>query len=507
MYSALHRFIECSRCDHFRNKSSDFRSTRQEADNMYLLFMDRYGLVIPSSEEEHHNVIFSENVESNMLLTENSLRHILDGQFTSNRRWVFELKFPIAVKSIGWPPDMFLEFLQPCDPAQLVTAIDGQSRTVLHWTAKHFGYWACTWNRRDACPDDTMVNSYATLLKKFISMGADIHAVNSQYETPLMTALHQFQTFNDWPTCALAIQRWGEILVEAGVILSHYIQVENPLLRSLAGKSRAWESGNGYMLFPHETQLLIVDNSILAAEIQFCRPVQVWERRTSPGAWDTDPRLPTRSIFGPQWGEDHSLFWHKVEKVEIYSKHYLVQETSRADTPFYSLKDMKENLRALFGGTQDDHGLVASTILRDRSRGEAKIPLLRDRASSVPPEATHRQYNRLPTILGSAVEAVLGLHRWIPIFYRCAIGSMRVWRLGTLASDGCWSEHNPRFFPSFHFRSAEERLQAEDDWEVQLLREQGGVDAVKRFAQRFCPDLRDQVEQELATSRSTLDLS
>jgi hypothetical protein len=106
---------------------------------MYLLFMDRYGLVIPSSEEEHHNVIFSENVESNMLLTENSLRHILDGQFTSNRRWVFELKFPIAVKSIGWPPDMFLEFLQPCDPAQLVTAIDGQSRTVLHWTAKHLG--------------------------------------------------------------------------------------------------------------------------------------------------------------------------------------------------------------------------------------------------------------------------------------------------------------------------------------------------------------------------------
>jgi hypothetical protein len=61
--------------------------------------------------------------------------------------------------------------------------------------------------------------------------------------------------------------------------------------------------------------------------------------------------------------------------------------------------------------------------------------------------------------------------------------------------------------PSFDSRSAKERLLAKDDWEVQLLREHGNVDAVKRFAHRFCPNLSDLVEQELATSRAIMDLS
>jgi hypothetical protein len=486
---------------------NDFRSARQKADDIYYLFMNRYGLIIPTSEEDHHNITFSEDVASNMLLTESSLRQVLSGQFASAHSWTFELKFPVAMRSIGWPPDTFLEFLQPYDTAQLITATDGKARTVLHWAAKHFGYWACAWNTRDSCPDDTMVNSYAALLKKLISMGADVHAVNSLYETPLMTALHQFMTFTDWTACALAIKRWGEILVEAGIVLNRYIQVENALLRSLAGKSQAWESNIHYMLLPHMTQLLIVEGSILAAEIQFCRPIDVWECRTSPGAWDTESRLPTRSFLRPPRRGDHSLFWHEVERVRIYSEPYLIQGTSRSAMPFYSLEDSEDNWTALFEGTQDDHGLVARTILRDRSRSEAKIPLLRDRASSVPPELTRKRYNRLPTLSSPVREIILGNDRWIPVVYRCLIDSMKIWRPGTFTIDGCWSEDNPRFLPSFDSRSAEERLTAKDDWEVQLLREQGDADTVKRFGYRFCRDVRDLIEQELATTRSIMELN
>jgi hypothetical protein len=507
MHSALQRFIEQSTNSKYYDLEEFFGYARQKADDMYYLFMDRYGLIAQSSEEEHHKVAFIENVESNLLLTERSLRHVLGGQFASTRKSAFSLKFPAAMRSIGWPPDMFLEFLQPCDPTQLVTATDGKARTVLHWAAKHFGYWACAKFRRDSCPDDTMVDSYATLLKKFIAMGADVHAVDSQYETPLMTALHQFHASIDWPACALAIKRWGEILVEAGIVLSRYIQVENALLRSLAGKCQAWESDDSYMPFPHETQLLMVEGSILAAEIQFCRPLPVWERRTSPGAWDTESRLPTRSIFYPSQRGDHGLFWHIVEAVRIYSEPYLIQGTSRSHTPFYSSKDLEDNWRALFGGSQDDHGLVSSTILRDRARSEAKIPLLRDRASSVPPELTHKHYNGLPTKSDSRVEVYLDHEHWIPAFYRCPIDSMKIWRPRRMTLNDWWDEGNPRFLPSFDSRSAKERLLAKDDWEVQLLREHGNVDAVKRFAHRFCPNLSDLVEQELATSRAIMDLS
>jgi hypothetical protein len=48
----------------------------------------------------------------------------------------------------------------------------------------------------------------------------------------------------------------------------------------------------------------------------------------------------------------------------------------------------------------------------------------------------------------------------------------------------------------FESRDIETRLQAKDDWEVQLLREQGDHETVKEFAQRFCPELKRLVDQE-----------
>jgi hypothetical protein len=55
----------------------------------------------------------------------------------------------------------------------------------------------------------------------------------------------------------------------------------------------------------------------------------------------------------------------------------------------------------------------------------------------------------------------------------------------------------------FESRDISERLYAADDWEVQLLREQGDHDVVKKFAQRFCPELKRLVDQELEFARLT----
>ena len=59
----------------------------------------------------------------------------------------------------------------------------------------------------------------------------------------------------------------------------------------------------------------------------------------------------------------------------------------------------------------------------------------------------------------------------------------------------------------FESRDVKTRLYAVDDWEVQLLREQGGRETVKKFAQRFCPELKRLVDEELEYTKLISDLT
>ena len=340
MLSALDCFASCSVWT-----GANFEPARPLSDDMYDLFLDRFGLVVPMTDEEHYTISSTENAESNMLLTENSLRKIQAGQFTSIRDQAFVFKFSVAMRSIGLPVDALINFLQPCSASRLATAQDSQARTALHWAAKNFGYWTTvrwTWH---SCPYDTKTKSYAQLAMQLLKMGSDVHAVNAVHETPLMAMLHQFMTFTDWLFCANAVKRWGDILVEAELDLDTYVQVENPLLQSLV--HRFWDSETCYTLYPAEMQLTILQNSTLAVQIKFCRPLSIWERRVPPGAWDRDSRLPSRSIDIPlQASDDEKLYWRERKPVKILSRPYLVQAKSEADRPFYSSEDFEKNWRA-----------------------------------------------------------------------------------------------------------------------------------------------------------------
>lgn len=174
MLSALNCFTSDS-----MNGGSNFEAARRLADGMYDLFLDRFGLVVPMTDEEHYNIFITENAQSNMLLTQNSLRKIQAGQFTSIHEQAFEFKFSVAMRSVGWPADALINFLQPCDASQLATAQDCQARTALHWAAKHFGAWIGARRFRDACSYDTMAKSYAELAKQLLRMGSNSHAVNA----------------------------------------------------------------------------------------------------------------------------------------------------------------------------------------------------------------------------------------------------------------------------------------------------------------------------------------
>lgn len=487
MLSALHEFVSGSR-------GMTYESARQQADDMYGLFLDRYRLVIPMSDQQHHNITFTENVESNMLLTQSSLRKVQAGQFASIHDRAFEFKFSFAMRSIGWPADALINFLQPCDASKLVTAKDSQASTALHWAAKHFGYWTAAWDIRDACPFDTKAKSYAELATNLVKMGSDVHAVNALHETPLMTILHQFITFCDWPSCADVVERWGKILLEAGLDLNVYAHVENPLLQHLAEKRRVWDGETYYSLHPAEIQLTVLHESTLAVKIKFCRPLSIWEQWTLPGAWDNDSRLPTRSEGIPLQVGDVELYWREVDTIKIYSNSYLVQSTPEADRPFYSSEDFERNWRALFEGVQDDHGMVATAISRGRSCKQARSS--KARALSVPPEMTLPVYNRLPTneIYGAGL--YMGHDHWMTRVYRCPVDlRWKIW--GGALSENYWGHIEiPRMLTDFESRDNSMRLYADDDWEVQLLREQGDQEMVKKFAQQFCPELKRLVDQE-----------
>lgn len=96
--------------------------------------------MVPLTETEHHDIWSSENAESNMLLTESSLRKIQAGQFKSTHDRAFDFRFSVAMRSKGWPADALINFLQPCSASQLATAQDSQIRTASHRAAKHLGY-------------------------------------------------------------------------------------------------------------------------------------------------------------------------------------------------------------------------------------------------------------------------------------------------------------------------------------------------------------------------------
>lgn len=410
------------------------------------------------------------------------------------------------MRSIGWPADALINFLQPCNASELATAQGHQVRTALHWAAKHFGYWTCIRWIRDVCSYDTKAKSYAELATQLLKMSSNPHAVNALHETPLMTMVRQVVTFTDWPYFVNAVKRWGDILVEAELDLDTYVQVENSLLQSLAERRRVWDGQTSYALHPAEMQLTILQNSTLAVQIKFCRSLSVWERWVPPGAWDRDSRLPSRSIGIPlQVSDDEQLYWRETKTIKIYSKPYLLHSSSEAGRPFHSWEDFEKNWRGLFEGSQDDHGMVATAISRDRSRKQAGSCIIPARALSVPPEMTHPVYDGLPTE-DYGLQIYMGREHWIEMVYRCPF-ELR-WKVcGGSLSPRCWGHFEmPRMLVDFDSRDLGSRLFVTDDFEVQLLREQDDLESVKKFAQRFCPVLKRLVDEELERVKLVVDL-
>jgi hypothetical protein len=500
MHSALDGYIMYSQI-----RGLGYEDARKEADDMYDLFMERHGLLVLVTDNEYHDMDFVQSVESNMLLTETSLRTILAGQFSSAREPAFELKFPVAMRSTGWPAESFLEFLKPCSPAQLLTTTDKKGRTTMHWASKHFGYWVCTRRIQDDCPDGSKTKSYATLLETLVAMGGDVHALNNRNETPLMVLLNHFATIVDWESCSRVVKQWGQILSRAGLDLNDYLHTENSLLRLYANQCRIADE-EIRDIHPSEVQL-VFEGSGLAVKVKFCRLLTVWKQYVPPGTWDLEPKLPQISVTGHSHAGEGSCVWHEAAKVSIFSDSYLVKEIPKADRPFWSSENFEEFWLSMFKGVQDDHGPTARAMMRDLTRSETKKLTPRSRASSVPSRTKLQVCDRLPTLRPAYLQVNLGHQHWMPTVYKCPFELGRSWFAGTPDFGESWTITGPQPLNGLESRDIWERLEATDDWVVQLLREHGEVDAVRNFADRFCPDLINEVEQELAEARSIAELS
>lgn len=151
--------------------------------------------------------------------------------------------------------------------------------------------------------------------------------------------------------------------------------------------------------------------------------------------------------------------------------------------------------------------MVATAISRGRSQKQAELSVSSGRASSVPPEITQPVYDKLPTNQEYGLKLYIDRKHWMPEVYPFPFElRWKAWG-GTHSRNPESDVRLHRMLGDLEPRDIEDRLDAIDDWEVQLLREQGHLDVAKRFAQRFCPELNRAVEKELERVRLVEELA
>lgn len=320
------------------------------------------------------------------MLTEQSVRCILASQLVSSAGMSFELRFAIAMRSMGWPAQVFLDFLQCDDLAKLVHQTDEFGRTALHWAAAHFGYWASTMYVRDyiRVGNHSPRDSYSDLVVKLIAMGADVHALSHDQQTPLMSFLRSVESNDELWDCELAVEQWG-LGIASSRSLAHYVQTENRLQQT---SPHVYRANAGYDRLQHSftVQLLLIENSTLAIQLTNRALITVWNYRPPPGAYNINHSLPQAIIWHPVETEEPPDvgLWQIVGDVGIRFEPQLVQRNAFRSMSWYNLRNLRRIWLKLFASTQDDSGMVAEVWHR-RFKEETLIGTRRPRAASAPP--------------------------------------------------------------------------------------------------------------------------
>lgn len=486
-------------------------------DAAYSLFVGEYGLEYDFKDDEKRGLTSRFAL---MDRTEESIRIIMASQPVPLASLTPTQRFLEVIDSVGLPTDVFSELLYHGGSNTSRTKAKSDGKTALHWAAAHFGEWSQEWLQTTFTSPyfyaSQQVENYRRLASVLIAEGADVHAL-WQPQPPrysgnqTMQLLHYrvsrldgldpfvsllagiFGTPVSLSSLSNAVVAWGEMLVEGGYSLPEYIETENESLHSL--RYTCFHAGRRHRV----VKLVLFGEARLAIEVARSYSLSIWRayRNSVPGAWPMSwpPSLPDTLIWYPSTTEEQEGFqWVETGEVNLESIPYRVQPTAVPDSAWALEASLYDARQQVFDLPKDDHGIVASILMRDRNAVQGKGHRLRRRALSAPPSVPfmteaklyHHDYDsRSHFSSGSFFHKCFFDARWTSRhrggFERCARGHFDHFNLN-----------------AFKFGT--------DGWEIDLFNDEDKVPIARRFAERFCPHQLYLVQRtsERATQRARL---
>lgn len=257
----------------------------------YTLFLRNYGISTDLHElidrpiwdlDGDHWFDGLGNIESNSLLTDETLQEVIVSQAIPFNKWHATDRFCAAVNARGWPAGAFVRLIGAESDAQLAQRADSRGKTALHWAAEHFGCWLSHSVVPVSSKDEkALQREYGELCTMLMNKGADPNALDSDNRTPFtcfLRAMHA--TFDYWAEddLCIAVVRWGQQIQAADVSLHAYVEAENCLQSrygSGASNVRIRHRGNPWMC-----RLIISEISTLDIEVGYSISRPLWQYST-----------------------------------------------------------------------------------------------------------------------------------------------------------------------------------------------------------------------------------
>ena len=274
----------------------------QVTETCYKLFIGKHDLQIDLKNlSRRHDIpngikLDDPEVGRNTLLTKTALQEVLATQRVPFGAWSFAERFHVVVNSYCRPAETLVVLMRPATLTALAIHRDPYDRTALHLAAEHFGYWNDQ-SYSNKCR--RIRDSYARLSMELISMGANLHALDSMHETPLSCMLQNryFPCGRAWP-CEVArlFRRWG-CAINSVCDLRSYAERESPLQAqhgySFRGsRLEGFSEIRSYSLFVSEATLLTIN-------VVGSLPSVLWKFRPPPGL-ENEPFTELTTFLGDQ---------------------------------------------------------------------------------------------------------------------------------------------------------------------------------------------------------------
>lgn len=483
----------------------DRRDYDDTPDASYELFLRKYGfsadlqdstdtiLALPKRIPKRYQFEKREDVAHSMLLTDMALQNIMASQLVPFAKRPLPQRLDTALSAKGWPARSFVKLVNTESTTELAHCTDSQGKTALHWAAEHFGYWMSKSDHRvlRALQDhyERRPKEYSELIAMLITHGADVHALNSRYETPFARMIQGphpgIWNWEPEDLCA-AIARWGLILQEVCISLPCFADMENRLQSENAACSLMISGMKNVWTY----KLVVLDGPTLAIEVGGSLQCSLWKYCPPPGVWTTTSTYQIdRIMWDPKFEEDDWYLWQQCDTPEIHLAPKLLLPPK---TPCHFAESVIQSWEEYFYGTQDDHGFVAMTERRCIKR--ARTQLFRRRSSSLPPPATMLNGAHF---LSSRTKVNWNYIHWVSPPHRCPLNltwmPTRVDLLSRTCMRGLCGEENSSLVHGDH-------------WEAQLLRDENNIEIARRFTKRFRPEWIEILAQNHARARQRAEI-